>query len=67
MKEIPNDSGICRVCGSHNIDYGEMNVDGDSVGYDWTCVECNSDGTEYYILTFVSNDVTYTGRLETKQ
>jgi len=67
MKKITNEPGICRVCGSHDIDYGEMNVDGDTVGYDWNCVECNSDGTEWYSLTFVSNDVTYTGRLETKQ
>lgn len=67
MSKIPNDPGICRVCGSNNIDYGEADLDGDTVGYDWTCVECNSEGVEWYSLTFVSNDVTYTGRLETKQ
>lgn len=67
MKKIPNEPGICRVCGSNDIDYGEMNVDGESVGYDWTCQQCNSEGKEWYSLAFYSNDVTYTGRVENTQ
>lgn len=67
MSNVPNEPGICRVCGSNDIDYGDMDIDGDSVAYDWTCEECNSDGIEYYSLTFVSNDVTHTGRIENKQ
>lgn len=69
--------GICGVCGSHNLEYTNTDIHDDGAIWNWTCKDCDSQGSESYIwtyqdhdsngtesyrMTFVSNKVNYTGR-----
>lgn len=46
-----NQSGICPLCGSENLDYGAAVIEDVGVMYPWTC-ECGAKGEETYNLEF---------------
>lgn len=46
------EEGKCPKCGHYNLDYGTLEVYGQSVYYPWECPDCKSFGKEWYSLTF---------------
>lgn len=54
MKKI--EEGICPICGA-DIDYEGSFFEDDQVGMDWTCPECDAEGTEWYDLQFSTSTV----------
>lgn len=44
--------GVCPNCGSCKITYDNQQLEGDQVGYDFVCEECETKSTEWYTLTF---------------
>ena len=48
-----DENGVCPKCGSENIEYGDTNISGDSLGYEFECQDCGCCATEWYDLTFV--------------
>ena len=45
--------GACPKCGSENIEYGDTNISGDCLGYEFECQDCGCQATEWYDLTYV--------------
>ena len=56
MNTVRHEQGVCPVCNSENLEYGSSDFEGDVMGYDWTCEDCGSQGTEWYELTVVSEN-----------
>lgn len=51
-----NEQGRCPNCGGYNINYDELIlIDGESVYYPATCMDCNTKFKEYYTLKFDEN------------
>lgn len=52
--------GKCPKCGSSNLEYGNTELEGESLGYEFECNECGCDGIEWYELiyseTIIKND-----------
>ena len=44
--------GECPKCHSHNIEYGNTELDGEYLGYEFECNECGCQATEWYKLEF---------------
>jgi len=44
--------GQCPKCKSEDIDYGTLEVEGESVVYPFSCNNCEFEGQEYYNLVF---------------
>jgi hypothetical protein len=44
-------AGLC-ACGSEEITYGEMNIDGENLSYDFTCDKCGATGKEWYDVSY---------------
>lgn len=55
MSNVPNEQGVCPVCNGENLEYGSSDIEGDVMGYEWTCEDCGSEGMEWYDITFNSN------------
>ena len=49
--------GICPVCGSDKLDYGVIELDGESIWYPWECKnkDCGATGRECYNLEFIEH------------
>lgn len=45
-------AGICPVCGSNDLEYGDSDIQDESYIYDWTCPACGNSGKECYTLVF---------------
>jgi hypothetical protein len=46
------EEATCPICG-HPIEfYDEVYVDGDSVGKEWDCESCSSQGVEWHTMAF---------------
>jgi hypothetical protein len=43
----------CPKCGSDNLEYGNMETDGECLGYEFECNDCGCCGTEWYKLEFL--------------
>ena len=39
-----NIPGRCPLCGSNCLEYGNSELDGDYMSYEWTCEKCGSEG-----------------------
>lgn len=44
--------GTCANCGSEEIDYGALEIDGDYIYYPYYCNACESMGKEWYVLIY---------------
>ena len=45
--------GKCPKCGSENLEWGNTEIDGEGLGYEFECNDCGCQGTEWYSLTYV--------------
>ena len=54
-KEISQ--GNCPCCGSEELEYGSMEVEGTQVSYEWTCMHCEATGYEVYNLDFAGHTI----------
>ncbi len=53
MRIVEQDcQGRCAKCGSENIEYGSMKVDGEELWYKYECEGCGDSGNEYYTLQY---------------
>ena len=51
--------GNCPKCGSDDLEFFDTIKDGMSLGYEFECNECGSQGTEWYNLEYVDSELTY--------
>jgi hypothetical protein len=52
------EEGICPNCGNNDLEYGSSDSEGDAICYAWNCNECDSEGLEWYSLTFTGHNIT---------
>lgn len=50
--------GICPACGNECLNYGTIEIEGDSVYYPFTCEKCKAQGREWYNLTYIETELT---------
>lgn len=53
---IGEEEGVCPDCGAE-IEYGTAEPEGNSLGYEYFCPECENSGTEWYDLDFDSHTI----------
>lgn len=51
------EEGKCPKCGNYNLYYEEMEIEGNSVYYPWTCEDCGVSGKEWYNLEFSEQEL----------
>ena len=51
--------GECPICGSDNIEYGDHELTGDSIGYEFTCNDCGAESIEWFDVVY-ANTTTWT-------
>ena len=44
--------GICSCCGSDSVEYGQTELDSNSLGYHITCNDCLAKGIEWYDVIY---------------
>lgn len=44
--------GECGKCKSVNLDYGDLESEGESIYYEFECEDCGAKGREYYDLEY---------------
>lgn len=49
--------GDCPKCGSDNLEYGNTELDGETLGYEFECRECGCQGIEWYDLEYSETTV----------
>ena len=54
-KEIEQEPGKCPKCGSFDIEYGSTEIDGDNLGYEFSCEKCGAYGLEWYTLEYAES------------
>jgi hypothetical protein len=48
--------GECPLCGEgSDLDYGDTVLDGEEMGYKFTCTTCGKQGIEWYHLSYVES------------
>lgn len=57
MKYKSNEQGVCPVCGSTNLSWGDSECVGDYMYYNWSCLDCQTEGQEWYELVFRGHEV----------
>ena len=55
---VKNMQGICPICGKSGLDWGDMELDGNYLYYEWICPYCRTEGKEWYELRFDGHNVT---------
>lgn len=53
---IPNEPGICKKCGSENIEYGRLIPIVYQVAWEYDCLDCHFAGLEVYNMEFCSHE-----------
>jgi hypothetical protein len=49
---IGDTPGICPVCGSDELEWGESDHDIDYVHYEFVCRDCGAEGRDEYVATY---------------
>ena len=44
--------GYCGNCGSRDVDYGAIELEGESAYFPFSCLKCKERGQEWYSLTY---------------
>lgn len=56
-KKLLNYEGQCPFCGSCDLNYGTIELEGDMMYYPWKCEHCGHEGEEWYNLIFAGHNV----------
>lgn len=51
---VGNEDGVCPVCGSHDLEWGDNELFAECIEYGYTCNDCGNSGYERYNLVFDS-------------
>ena len=46
--------GVCPICGSDNIEYGDTCIEFQSLGYEVTCNDCGAESIEWFDLVYAN-------------
>ena len=57
--KMPQEQGVCPVCGCTDLVYGPSRPDGQTVCYGWVCRGCGAGGQEVHSLEFSGHRVTF--------
>lgn len=57
MKVKSNKQGQCPICNGYNLNYEQMELEGDIICYPWKCEDCSAKGEEWYSLNFIGHNV----------
>lgn len=49
--------GMCPKCCCSDLEYGNIELDGESLGYEFECRECGCEGIEWYQLNYSETTV----------
>jgi len=52
---VANEQGTCPLCGGGDLEYGNTDLDGDGLSYEWECNICGTEGSEWYNLEFTTH------------
>lgn len=52
---IATEPGVCPYCGSDDVEYGTIDIDGDVLWYENQCNSCKEWFNEYYKLEFIGS------------
>ena len=47
-----SEAGKCPKCGSENLNYGSLVIEGEGLKYPYDCEDCKFEGEEWYDLEF---------------
>tara|TARA_R100001244_G_scaffold60743_2_gene51014 strand:+ start:712 stop:894 length:183 start_codon:yes stop_codon:yes gene_type:complete len=57
MKTIEKScEGKCVRCLSTNLEYKAIELQGDYIYYPYECLECDSEGKEYYYMSYTNSE-----------
>ncbi len=56
-KFVCNEAGVCPICGSFHLSWGDSDYTSDYLKYEWICEDCNAEGCEWYKLIFDGHEV----------
>jgi predicted RNA-binding Zn-ribbon protein involved in translation (DUF1610 family) len=54
MPKKKQKKGICPKCGG-DVDYGDSEIQDDSISYKYTCTKCGFEGLEWYNIVFTNH------------
>ena len=57
MKYKYNEEGHCPKCGSFNLNWGDTETSDHYISYTYSCVDCGTEGQEFYALIFDGHNV----------
>lgn len=57
ISKYNQEQGICTVCGSDELSYGDMEIYGDYISYSYVCECCGTHGEEICRLKFIENRI----------
>jgi len=60
QKYLSNEPGVCPKCNSRNLNYGDSDIDGETLSYEYECEDCKFSGYESYDLVFTTH-IDYNG------
>ena len=52
MKFKSNEEGRCPICNSENLEYFGMELMDNAIYYPWHCLDCDTEGKEWYYVNF---------------
>lgn len=57
MEFKSNKAGICPFCGSEELEYRAIELEGEMCYFPWTCPNCKHEGEEWYSLEFTGHNI----------
>ena len=52
-----NAKGVCPMCGSYNLNWGDSDINDNYLGYEYECEDCGAQGQEWYRLVFDGHEI----------
>lgn len=52
---VVNEVGVCPLCGKGDLEYGNSELDGEGLSYEWECNSCRAVGAEWYNVEFTTH------------
>lgn len=55
--ELLNKQGYCPYCKKNNLEYVEVQFEGEDLYFPWRCKDCGLEGQEWYHLSFEGHNI----------